>query len=54
MKVKYKQDGSKEAGGSLYHQLPQTAETQRAKELSGVYSEVRNCCYRRVPVRCVG
>lgn len=35
--VKYKQ----EAGGSLYHQLPETAETQLAKELRGVYSQVR-------------
>lgn len=37
LKVKYKQ----EVGGSLYQQLPETAETQLAKELRGVYSQVR-------------
>lgn len=35
--VKYKQ----EVGGSLYQQLPETAEMQLAKELRGVYSQVR-------------
>lgn len=40
MQVKYKQDGRKEVSGSLYHLLPETSETQLAKELSGLYSEV--------------
>lgn len=35
--VKYKQ----EVAGSIYQQLPETAETQLAKELRGVYSQVR-------------
>lgn len=39
LKVKYKQ----EVGRSLYQQLPETAETQLAKELRGVYSQVRLC-----------
>lgn len=42
VQVKYKQDSEKEASGSLYHQLSETAETQLAKELRDVYSEVRN------------
>lgn len=37
LKVNYKQ----EVGSSLYQQLPETAETQLAKELRGVYSQVR-------------
>lgn len=40
MKVKYKQDYRKE--GPLYHLLPETTETQLAKELRGVYSQVRS------------
>lgn len=36
LQVKYKQ----EVGGSLYQQLPETAEMQLAKELRGVYSQV--------------
>lgn len=35
--VKYKQ----EVGSSLYQQLPETAEMQLAKELRGIYSQVR-------------
>lgn len=42
MQVKYKQDSRKEVSGSLYHQLPETTETQLAKELKDIYSEVRN------------
>lgn len=38
MQVKYKQ----EVSDSLYHQLPETTETQLAKELRDIYSEVRN------------
>lgn len=41
LQVKYKQDGLKEASGSLFHQLPETTETQLAKELRDIYSEVR-------------
>lgn len=37
LQVKYKQ----EVGGSLYQQLPETAEMQLAKELRAVYSQVR-------------
>lgn len=55
MQVKYKQDGRKEASSSLYHQLPETTETQLAKELRDIYSEVRNTPtqrhHRRVSVR---
>ena len=40
MQVRYKQDGKKEAGGSLYHHLPETTETRLAKGLRDVYSEV--------------
>lgn len=37
LQVKYKQ----EVSSSLYHQLPETTETQLAKELRDVYSQVR-------------
>lgn len=42
LQVTYKQDGKKEASSSLYHQLPATTETQLAKELRDLCSEVRN------------
>lgn len=42
LQVKYKQDGKKEVSSSLYHQLPATTETQLAKELRDICSEVRN------------
>lgn len=45
LKVKYKQDGRKDLGSSLYHRLAETAETQLAKELRGVCSQVRSCCW---------
>lgn len=37
LQVEYKQ----EVGGSLYQQLPETAEMQLAKQLRGLYSQVR-------------
>lgn len=40
--MKYKQDGKKEVSSSLYHQLPATTETQLAKELRDICSEVRD------------
>lgn len=40
MQVKYKEGGKKEAGPALYHLLPETAETQRAKHMSEIQSEV--------------
>lgn len=43
--MKYKQDCKKEMGVSLYHQLAETPEMQRAKELTGVYSEVRSAFF---------
>lgn len=42
MKVKYKQDCKKEMSVSLYQQLAETSEMRLAKELTGVYSEVRS------------
>lgn len=38
--VKYKEDCKKETGSSLYHLLPETAETHFAKEMSEIQSEV--------------
>lgn len=52
--MKYREDG-KEASGALYHQLPVTTETQLAKELRDVYSEVKGRTRGLVvsaPVRC--
>lgn len=40
--VKYKEDCKKETGSSLYHLLPETAETHFAKEMSEIQSEVRS------------
>lgn len=40
MQVKYKEGRKKEAGPALYHLLPETADTQRAKHMSGIQSEV--------------
>lgn len=39
---KYKEDGIKSLSQSLYSQLPETAETQLAKTVSELQSEVRN------------
>lgn len=41
VQVKYKQESRKEATSSLYHQLPETSETQLAKDLKNIHSEVR-------------
>lgn len=41
VKVKYKEESKKDVSASLYHQLPETTETQLARELRDVYSEVR-------------
>lgn len=38
--VKYKEEGRREAGGSLYAALPDTLDTQRAKELGALQSQV--------------
>lgn len=38
--VKYKEEGRKEAGVSLFSVLPDTLDTQRAKELGALQSEV--------------
>lgn len=40
VQVKYKEGLKKEAGPALYHLLPETADTQRAKHLSEIQSEV--------------
>lgn len=42
LQSKYKQEGKKQLVNSLYSLLPQTSETQHAKELAQLYSEVRN------------
>lgn len=42
LKVKYKQDCKKEMSVPLYQQLAETSEMRLAKELTGVYSEVRS------------
>lgn len=39
---KYKEDGMKSLSQSLYSQLPETTETQLAKTVSELQSEVRN------------
>lgn len=38
--VKYKEAGKKQASTALYHQLPETMETQHAKEASQLQSQV--------------
>lgn len=38
--VKYKEEGRKEAGASLYSALPDTLDTQRARELAALQSQV--------------
>lgn len=40
LQVKYREAGRKEASSSLYHQLPETLETQRVKEVTELQSEV--------------
>lgn len=40
VQVKYKEGLKKEAGPALYHLLPETADTQRAKHMSEIQSEV--------------
>lgn len=40
LQVKYKEAGKKEASSSLYHQLPETLETQHVKEVTELQSEV--------------
>lgn len=40
LKVKYKEDGRKEMSVNLYSLLPDTLDTQHAKELSDTRSEV--------------
>lgn len=49
MQVKYKQDAAAQASVSLYHRLPETTETQLAKELRDIYSEVRNAASASQP-----
>lgn len=48
LQVKYKEGLQQKIGGSLYHQLSETTETQLAKQLSELQSEVRtgrlHCC----------
>lgn len=39
--VKYREEGKKQAMKSLYSLLPETPETQLAKQLSEIQSEVR-------------
>lgn len=41
MQLKYREAGKKEAASALYHLLPETADTQRAKHMSEIQSEVR-------------
>lgn len=40
MKVKYKQDSKTDV--SLYQRLPETSETQQAKQLRDIFSQVRD------------
>lgn len=40
LQVRYKEVARREAGSSLYHQLAETPETQRAKEVTQLQSEV--------------
>lgn len=40
MQVKYKEGLKKEAGPALYHLLSETADTQHAKHMSEIQSEV--------------
>jgi hypothetical protein len=41
--VKYKEGLKERTQTSLYHQLPETTETQLAKQLSELQSEVESC-----------
>ena len=41
VQIKYKEEGRKEMSVNLYSLLPETAETQFAKEVSDLQSEVR-------------
>lgn len=43
-KVKYKEDGKKEMSVNLYSLLPDTIDTQHAKELTDMQSEVGSGC----------
>lgn len=49
--VKYKEEGKKELGKNLYSALPETAETQFAKHMSEIQSEVRNLVDHHVKIR---
>ena len=40
LQVKYKEDGKKEMSINLYSLLPETIDTQHAKEVSNLQSEV--------------
>lgn len=40
VQVKYKEAGKKQTPASLYHRLPETLETQHAKEASQLQSQV--------------
>ena len=46
---KYKEEGKRKASISLYSQLPDTPEIQRALEVSQLQSEVRSQPQRRRP-----
>lgn len=41
LQTKYKEDGKRSQTASFYSQLPQTSETQFAKSVSEIQSEVR-------------
>lgn len=40
LKAKYKEDSKKQSSASLYHQLPETLETQHAKEAALLQNQV--------------
>lgn len=42
LQVKYREASRKQASAALYHQLPETMETQHAKEASQLQSQVRS------------
>lgn len=50
--VKYKEAGKKEASSALYHQLPETAETLHAKQLSELHSQVTTSFMLTPNVKC--
>lgn len=43
LQVKYKEDGKKEMSVSFYSVQPETIDTQRAKDVSHLQSEVLSC-----------